>query len=489
MRTIPSLWTKAALLLALAVPSWAVPSFTKEAGIRVSSAAAQAATGAYPALRVYYIRGSSQVFSATTADGLAWVEEAGVRLSSLTVPSIDIAISSITGLSVLPLNAGGFRMLYSVIGSTGAFRIYSATSADGLAWANDTGTAVNVDGGLTFAGFPSLVELGTGDWRLYHVQDFNGENQAADRRIFTALSTNEGRDFASPSLAVGDLAGQVAASLLTSGRVRLYYTSPLPGTTTHATILSALSTDSNGNSFSLESGIRLSTSASAGELSFPFLARSTDTFRWRLYYAFAPPSVSTGDVYSATTDAPDPRSLSPSAVFRNSPAGSFTISGEIFSPGGSAKLVQGAAEIAGTGFARPDDQTITVAFDTQGKNLGAWDLVVTNANGQSKTLSQALFIDFPGGSAVLTDNLIRPRLGTSTKIDVTIFNPGRTTLKLYTLQGELVRTLLDQEMPAGSFTLFWDGKTAIGNTVASGVYLLHASGPKLGIVNKIVVIK
>jgi hypothetical protein len=480
----------AALFFLIASPSEAAPSFTKEAGIRVSSAIAQASSGAYPDLRIYYIRGSSQVFSAKTADGLALVEEPGVRVSSLTVPPLDIQISSITGLSLLPLSEGGFRMLYSVIGSTGAFRIYSATSADGLAWANDTGTRINVDGGLTFAGYPSLIKLDSGDWRLFYIQNSIAGNQIENHHIFTALSNNQGLNFGPGSPAVAVKSGQVAASLLTNKKVRLFYTAPLSGQTTFTTALSALSTDAHSTVFNVEQGIRLSTGSPDGSLSSPFVIRSTHTFSWRLYYNFTPPGVSTAAVYSAVAEVPDPQSLSPSTVFRSNPAASLSISGEVFSLAPAAKLTQsGQADIPGTALVRSNDQTITATFDTNGKNLGFWNLLVTNSNGQSTTLPNALFIDFLGGSTRLTDNLIRPRQGTSTKIDVTIFKPGRTTLKLYTLNGELIRTLFDQEAPEGTFTVFWDGKTSLGRTVSSGLYLLQAAGPKLNVLNKIVVIK
>ena len=46
-------------------------------------------------------------------------------------------------------------------------------------------------------------------------------------------------------------------------------------------------------------------------------------------------------------------------------------------------------------------------------------------------------------------------------------------LSLYNIQGRLVKRLLSQKLPAGSFATRWDGTTENGNTVATGVYFYH----------------
>lgn len=50
-------------------------------------------------------------------------------------------------------------------------------------------------------------------------------------------------------------------------------------------------------------------------------------------------------------------------------------------------------------------------------------------------------------------------------------NPGPARLSIYNLKGQLVRVLLDGELPAGTHTLLWDGKDARGTGAASGIYL------------------
>jgi flagellar hook assembly protein FlgD len=48
---------------------------------------------------------------------------------------------------------------------------------------------------------------------------------------------------------------------------------------------------------------------------------------------------------------------------------------------------------------------------------------------------------------------------------------GQTKLTIYNVLGEEVMTLLDKFLPAGSYSVEWDGTDDSGNDCASGVYL------------------
>jgi hypothetical protein len=472
----------AAALLLPALRAGAAPSFDKEAAVVFSSAAPQAFAGTYPSLRLYFIRLSSgtEVGSALSADGISWAEDApGGRLSTATLPSV--SASSITGCAVLPI-AGGFRMLYSIVSTTGAYRIHSATSADGLAWANDAG--VRIDNGASFLTSPKLVPLTDGSWRLYYVG-------APGRRVFTSRSTDSGLTWSAPAVAMSTPAFEVGAGVLTNGLVRLYYTESLPGVSSGAVILSALSTDASGTSFDLDAGVRVSTAIASGSVGFPVPVRSTstDSFRWRLYYDFADPGViSTANIHSALTGAPAPSALAPSAVVNDSTR-TIVIAGDVFSPAPSVRLSLGASTLLPSSLVRTDDQTLRATFDFNNAPAGRWDVAVTNADARTATLSQALFVDFPGGSTRLVNNLLRPRTGTSTAIDITTFNDGVITARLYSLDGRKIRTLFDGFRTKGVLALSWDGRDSGGAPVASGVYVLRVLGPKVDAKDKIVVIR
>ena len=45
-----------------------------------------------------------------------------------------------------------------------------------------------------------------------------------------------------------------------------------------------------------------------------------------------------------------------------------------------------------------------------------------------------------------------------------------TTLKIYNILGQEVRTLMNEEQPAGSYRVLWDGRDDSGREVSSGVY-------------------
>lgn len=59
---------------------------------------------------------------------------------------------------------------------------------------------------------------------------------------------------------------------------------------------------------------------------------------------------------------------------------------------------------------------------------------------------------------------IRFNLSTSTSKD-------RVTLRIYNLKGQLIRTLIDDFLPAGEYEVTWDGKDFKGQKVPSGLYL------------------
>ncbi len=49
-------------------------------------------------------------------------------------------------------------------------------------------------------------------------------------------------------------------------------------------------------------------------------------------------------------------------------------------------------------------------------------------------------------------------------------SPIHTTLRIYNILGQLVRTLVDEEKQSGNYQVIWDGKNREGNEVSSGIY-------------------
>lgn len=73
-------------------------------------------------------------------------------------------------------------------------------------------------------------------------------------------------------------------------------------------------------------------------------------------------------------------------------------------------------------------------------------------------------------SYALAQNYPNP-FNPSTMINFTLPEAGKVTLRIYTETGQLVRTLVDREMPAGQKVVRWNGDDQRGKTVAAGIYL------------------
>jgi len=58
---------------------------------------------------------------------------------------------------------------------------------------------------------------------------------------------------------------------------------------------------------------------------------------------------------------------------------------------------------------------------------------------------------------------------TTVRYDLPI--PGRVRLEIFNILGQTVATLIDKDMPAGTFTAEWEGRNRDGGTVASGIYI------------------
>lgn len=58
----------------------------------------------------------------------------------------------------------------------------------------------------------------------------------------------------------------------------------------------------------------------------------------------------------------------------------------------------------------------------------------------------------------------------STRIVFQVPTPGLVQLDVYNLQGTRIKTLRDEEVPAGRQEIFWDGTNGLGQTVATGEY-------------------
>jgi hypothetical protein len=71
----------------------------------------------------------------------------------------------------------------------------------------------------------------------------------------------------------------------------------------------------------------------------------------------------------------------------------------------------------------------------------------------------------------------------------TVGGPVHTTLTVYNILGQRVRTLLDAAKEPGKYEIAWDGRDQLGRGVASGVYFYRIQAGKFCQVKKMVVLK
>lgn len=75
-------------------------------------------------------------------------------------------------------------------------------------------------------------------------------------------------------------------------------------------------------------------------------------------------------------------------------------------------------------------------------------------------------------------------------ISYTTTTSGKTCLKVYNNTGRLIRTLIDHpNEPAGTKTVYWDGKDDNSHTVANGIYFLRLDTAEKSATQKLILIK
>lgn len=481
---------------AFAVAVCAAPNFTLEAGVRLATASVYCVTPVPGGYRMYYSSATREysaagVMSSSSTDGLVWAAEPGVRLST-GVNTPDASSITAMGLYFNPaLAAGPYKAYYVGLSSHGLYSILSATSTDGLAWGKVASFSIQFSSGLRYIASPSPYGMGGGNVMLYYVRDSVGAGNPADYRAYRMSSTDDGETFsAEVPLLSGTVAYNIAVSTLTSGSVRMFITAPLPGGTTGAQVLTAISP--TGSSFSLESGAVFSTSPVTSVLSGLGVVRATDTFRWRAYMTLRLEAAATSYVYSGLTLSPTVTGFSPATVYINDPATDFAVTGEVFSSTKpTVSISKGADILAGPIVTRNSDMSLTVRAVPTNAALGTYSVTITNPDGNLVTLADALKIDYRSGYVAATDNLFRPlaAAGNACTLNVTTFLGGNITIKAYTVRGGFIKTIQNGPQGAGTFPYVWRGDTTNGSTVASGLYLLHVKGPKIDVTEKVVVIK
>ena len=74
-------------------------------------------------------------------------------------------------------------------------------------------------------------------------------------------------------------------------------------------------------------------------------------------------------------------------------------------------------------------------------------------------------------------------------ISFTLAKPGKTSLVIYNLKGQVVKSLVNKDLPSGMHTLVWNGKDENERSVASGVYFYRLQSRNYQATNKMLLMK
>ena len=77
----------------------------------------------------------------------------------------------------------------------------------------------------------------------------------------------------------------------------------------------------------------------------------------------------------------------------------------------------------------------------------------------------------------------------NTEIRFALREAGLVTVRIFNIQGQLVKEVFNQYCPAGSLMLQWDGKNAQSNDLASGIYLCQIKAGSLVATQKLTLIR
>ena len=94
------------------------------------------------------------------------------------------------------------------------------------------------------------------------------------------------------------------------------------------------------------------------------------------------------------------------------------------------------------------------------------------------------------GSLTPMNNVFDPSLGQVTTIRYYFKKSGSVSIKIYTLQGRLVRSLLNERKDAGVYQdVSWNGRNENEELVVPGIYLVHIEAPNFRGSKKIAVVR
>jgi hypothetical protein len=109
------------------------------------------------------------------------------------------------------------------------------------------------------------------------------------------------------------------------------------------------------------------------------------------------------------------------------------------------------------------------------------------ANGKTLPKTLASVSSVPKAFS-LSQNYPNP-FNATTQISYDIPQEAQILLAIYNVRGQQVAVLVDGQQPAGTYCTTWDGRDALGNEAASGIYLCHLRAADMSTTRKMILLR
>jgi hypothetical protein len=93
------------------------------------------------------------------------------------------------------------------------------------------------------------------------------------------------------------------------------------------------------------------------------------------------------------------------------------------------------------------------------------------------------------GGATILNNVIDPTRGDSARLSYQLGQEGPVTITVFTLDGDVVRRLVNERRTAGDYATSWDGRNLAGDPVARGMYFIRIMAPGIDEIRKVIVVR
>ena len=129
-------------------------------------------------------------------------------------------------------------------------------------------------------------------------------------------------------------------------------------------------------------------------------------------------------------------------------------------------------------------------------NDGSWEMIIGGrdgsvlcvSGGESSSNTPDITIPEISDVAELMGNYPNP-FNPETSINFNLKIDSDVSLKIFNIKGQLIRTLIDEELSASAYNITWNGKNDAGSNVSSGIYLYQLQADTQQFVRKCILLK